>query len=317
MLLTVLLVLHHFLGFVPAAELNVFDQSTDEPVAVEVDLNAVATGRDLLAAEGELWPLNEASRDRIVAEHNRVRSETAQGKMTGKGNEKLPAASNLGPLNWSASLAQVATEWVERCQFKHRDDCGGALIQTNLAPTELSGYSQGDACGENIAADTRPASLDTVIDGIKGWAEEVKDFEYGIFPQEDWSKTGHFSAMIWADTKYVGCGVKKCPEYPPGGTFLVCNYYPAGNMRGAVPYEKGTPPPNGGEAEEGGGAEKQPAAETTGGAEKQPAAGTTGGAEAQPAAGAGVEGGGAPKESEEPSDCLTAAPTGCSTVASN
>jgi len=307
MLLTVLLVLHHFLGFVPAAELNVFDQSTDEPVAVEVDLNAVATGRDLLAAEGELWPLNEASRDRIVAEHNRVRSETAQGKMTGKGNKKLPAASNLGPLKWSASLAQIATEWVEGCQFKHRPDCGGALKKTNPAPTDLSGYSQGDDCGENMAAESSPASLDTVIDGIKRWAEEVKDYEYGIFPEEVkvYEKFGHFSAMIWADTKYVGCGVKKCPEDPPGGTFLVCNYYPAGNMIGEVPYKKGNPPPSGGEAEGGAGEQAQRAA------------GATGGEQAQPAAATGAEGEGAPKESEEPSDCLTAAPTGCSTVASN
>merc|ERR1719291_810 len=35
--------------------------------------------------------------------------------------------------------------------------------------------------------------------------------------------------MIWAKTKYVGCGWKKCSGQGTYGGILVCNYYPPGN----------------------------------------------------------------------------------------
>lgn len=42
-------------------------------------------------------------------------------------------------------------------------------------------------------------------------------------------KTAHFTQMVWKGTKEIGCHNHKCPE----GYYLVCEYRPAGNIKGA------------------------------------------------------------------------------------
>jgi len=189
---------------------------------------------DLLAAGGNLAT---TYKNDIVAQHNEVRTETADGETTGSQNTKLPAASKLKPLQWSESLAQVATEWANGCHFGHNPDRNKKL--EGITKNDLDGYSRGSFCGENIAANSKEASWDTISHGIKSWAKEAEDYQYGPF-QSGGPVVGHFTQMIWADTQYVGCGVKYCSKlggFPAGGTFLVCNYYPAGNMVGQKPYE--------------------------------------------------------------------------------
>ncbi|KAA3679609.1 uncharacterized protein DEA37_0013665 [Paragonimus westermani] len=46
------------------------------------------------------------------------------------------------------------------------------------------------------------------------------------------------SQLIWANTRKVGCGFKKCSKSRmPFGYSVVCNYGPAGNFIGEFPYE--------------------------------------------------------------------------------
>jgi hypothetical protein len=57
------------------------------------------------------------------------------------------------------------------------------------------------------------------------------DFKKGEFSHE----TGHFTQLVWKATDSVGCGRTECDgkggdEAP--GWFVVCNYYPAGNVVG-------------------------------------------------------------------------------------
>ena len=58
------------------------------------------------------------------------------------------------------------------------------------------------------------------------WYAEVNDpgydFEMPGFHQNP--GTGHFTQIVWKDTKKVGCGV--------AGSFAVCRYQPAGNFLG-------------------------------------------------------------------------------------
>ncbi|CAH1407373.1 unnamed protein product [Nezara viridula] len=46
--------------------------------------------------------------------------------------------------------------------------------------------------------------------------------------------------MIWANTKYIGCGATYYEDSfkLPYQILLVCNYRPAGNIVGVQPYEK-------------------------------------------------------------------------------
>lgn len=61
------------------------------------------------------------------------------------------------------------------------------------------------------------------------WYDEVKLYSYkeAVFSHE----TGHFTQLVWRDTKRVGCA-RAFSSGPRGGIYLVCNYDPAGNWRG-------------------------------------------------------------------------------------
>jgi hypothetical protein len=71
--------------------------------------------------------------------------------------------------------------------------------------------------------------------GIYSWFNEYKLYKYpGYTP-----KAGHYTQVVWADSKYVGCGYT---YYKGRGKFkyqkiLVCNYGPAGNVQGRAPYK--------------------------------------------------------------------------------
>ena len=55
---------------------------------------------------------------------------------------------------------------------------------------------------------------------------------------------GHFTQIIWADTKYIGCHSIGFPGYPFAPSFnaeyYVCNYGPGGNFIGRPILETGT-----------------------------------------------------------------------------
>ena len=139
----------------------------------------------------------------MTAAHNAVRAAVDP-----------PAPSPLPPLVWSRSLADVAQAYAERCDFEHSDN----------------GY------GENLYATTGRA---TPQDVVKSWASEVKDFDY---ESNTCSKVcGHYTQVVWANTRRVGCGVAECTKNSPFSSsqrwyHWVCNYDPPGNYVRQRPY---------------------------------------------------------------------------------
>ncbi|CAN1173037.1 Pathogenesis-related protein 1B [Linum perenne] len=43
----------------------------------------------------------------------------------------------------------------------------------------------------------------------------------------------HYTQLVWRSTKQVGCARVKCRN---GDTYVVCEYYPHGNVVGQRPY---------------------------------------------------------------------------------
>ena len=69
----------------------------------------------------------------------------------------------------------------------------------------------------------------------RAWADEKRSFRPGVFPHNSstgsWHDVGHYTQMIWRDTREVGCALA-------GGTqedVLVCRYAAAGNVMGESP----------------------------------------------------------------------------------
>lgn len=133
----------------------------------------------------------------MVAAHNKWRKEL-----------------NLPPLEWSNELAEVAQKWANKlkrqgCKMKH----------------STSSY------GENLYWSSGMNT--TPEDVVDSWASEKKYFNFKKKKCNGaWYKCGHYTQVIWKNTKKVGCAMVKCGNQQ----VWVCNYDPAGNYTGEAPY---------------------------------------------------------------------------------
>ncbi|KAJ4337653.1 hypothetical protein N0V95_008282 [Ascochyta clinopodiicola] len=115
-------------------------------------------------------------------------------------------------LGWNETLAEAAGKWSEKCGFEH----------------------SGGPSGENLAAGYPNATA-----AIEAWGDERKEYD---FKKGDFSKnrsaTGHFTQLVWRNTTTVGCARTECNAKEKGGKgdapgwYIVCEYYPTGNVLG-------------------------------------------------------------------------------------
>lgn len=116
------------------------------------------------------------------------------------------------PLELSKKLNKYAEEWAKilakKGNMEHRD--------------------QNDY-GENIfyAWSSDPNFAVSGKDPVDKWYSEIKDHKFGREPTSLGS--GHFTQVVWVDTKEVGVGMAKSKE---GQIYVVANYYPPGNVMG-------------------------------------------------------------------------------------
>lgn len=123
------------------------------------------------------------------------------------------------PLQWHARVADYAQAWVNRGVFEHSDSYGSPL----------------GPMGENLYGSSH---LPSGADAASAWYSESAGYVYGSAGSRG---TGHFTAMIWKDARYLGCGRAR-------GN-VSCNYWPGPQASGcAVPnmagcYAAQVPPP--------------------------------------------------------------------------
>ncbi|KAL1117015.1 hypothetical protein AAG570_004343 [Ranatra chinensis] len=80
--------------------------------------------------------------------------------------------------------------------------------------------------GENIFCLTS-SQVATAKDAVTTWYSESKNYHYGIEPKV--LNSGHFTQMIWRESKEVGVGRAKSRS---GKVMIVANYRPRGNIVG-------------------------------------------------------------------------------------
>jgi len=110
------------------------------------------------------------------------------------------------PLTWSAQLAASAQQWANGCTFSHQ---------------AKSGY------GENLFWGT--AGAYSSKDAVANWYGEIAAYNFAApgFGQ----KTGHFTQVVWRNSKQLGCAMASCG----GKDYWVCRYSPPGNVAGQFP----------------------------------------------------------------------------------
>jgi hypothetical protein len=138
----------------------------------------------------------------ITAAHNAIRCGVSR-----------PSGEPLPPLSWSRALAAEAQRYAEvlaksGCKLEH-------------SRTEH---------GENLFGGSGKNSPDAVVER---WAGEQRCFDYQTFPDCCSCTCGHYTQLVWGETRHLGCGMATCAD---GAEVWVCNYDPAGNYVGSPPF---------------------------------------------------------------------------------
>ncbi|EFX06028.1 extracellular scp domain containing protein [Grosmannia clavigera kw1407] len=121
---------------------------------------------------------------------------------------------NATAATWNTTTAAFATAYLENdtdCTFAH----------------------SGGPYGENIAIGCSDAAS-----CVDAWGNERReyDFSHPAFTEA----TGHFSQLVWKNSTTVGCGRRLCSnKQKNSGWFLVCEYWPRGNVIGQFGEEVG------------------------------------------------------------------------------
>jgi hypothetical protein len=120
------------------------------------------------------------------------------------------------PLTWSNDLAQQAQGWADKLAREDR--------------MYHSDRETRHGAGENLWSGS--AGYYNADDMIGGFLSEKKHFRAGTFPQVSktgrWEDVGHYTQIIWPGTQQVGCAMASNRQRD----FLVCRYWPAGNVFG-------------------------------------------------------------------------------------
>jgi hypothetical protein len=120
----------------------------------------------------------------------------------------------VAPLAWDHALAQGADGWAQ------------ALVRGRRLAHSPAGLRPGQ--GENLWMGTSQAYPVQAMVGA--WLGERRWFRPGIFPAVSttgrWSDVGHYSQIVARRSTRVGCAIR----LGGGWTYLVCRYWPAGNM---------------------------------------------------------------------------------------
>lgn len=142
-------------------------------------------------------------------------------------HNQVRAKHNLPPLKWSDKLAEYSQQWANKlasgtaCQMYHRS--GTPPYGENLFRSSAVIWSDGK----------REVSQVTISDVVKAWANEEKWYNYNNNSCQPGKQCGHYTQVVWKDTKEVGCAMKVCADKSQS---WVCSYNPAGNYVGYRPY---------------------------------------------------------------------------------
>ncbi len=126
----------------------------------------------------------------------------------------------LPPLKWNRRLESEAADWANWIGQRGRLEHASGTLRNGT--------------GENVWMGS--AGVWDVETMVGMFLEEREHYRHGNFPEisrtGNWADVGHYTQVIWRDTKEVGCAVATTR----GNDVLVCRYWPAGNVWGARAY---------------------------------------------------------------------------------
>lgn len=152
-------------------------------------------------APQQVYTLSQQEKDAALARHNELRADV--------GNAALV---------WDDSLAAFAQEWAV-----HLAQQDGALQ-----------HREPNMYGENLAA-YYPMRTNIGVVATNSWYKEKKLYKGGVLTPKNWYASGHYTQIVWHSTTKMGMGVAVSAT---GKVYVVCNYFPHGNVLGERAYNK-------------------------------------------------------------------------------
>ncbi|ATB51151.1 CAP domain-containing protein [Corallococcus macrosporus] len=181
------------------------------PLGLLVSALLIGCGSDTPSdgdGDGDNQPLTMTQFDRDMLDaHNAARRSVA-------------TSPPLDDLTWDEAATRTARAYAARCDFTHNANRG--------------------SLGENLTAASSSALGAQGV--VQGWMDEAADYDYGSNTCASGKACGHYTQVVWRNTRALGCAVQECTENSPFGsrfptwTLWVCNYAPPGNYVGQRPY---------------------------------------------------------------------------------
>lgn len=131
-------------------------------------------------------------------------------------------------LSYSSELEESAQEWANvlkkdnQCKMRHSVPQG--KYGENLYWASAINWSNG-------SKELQKISPQKVVDS---WGSEIADYNYAKNSCASGKMCGHYTQMVWRDTRKVGCAVAVCEDMQQ--QVWVCQYQPPGNWVGKKPY---------------------------------------------------------------------------------
>ncbi|CAL1548659.1 unnamed protein product [Lymnaea stagnalis] len=131
-------------------------------------------------------------------------------------------------MRWDDTLERFAQDWASGCRHGVRSE------------SQRSGVGEYVVVGENIYVTTEEDELP--VAAVSSWIAEKDNYDYE--GNECRGACGFYQAVVWAETRFLGCGLKYCPNLqgsPSPGYYVVCDYGPAADPGDRRPFKKGDP----------------------------------------------------------------------------
>lgn len=133
------------------------------------------------------------------------------------------ASLGLSPLEWddalAADAARHAGDMARTGLFRHSARAGRAIPSGEnlwMGPRHLYGY---DAMAGAFLDEKRLTRINGKLPDLSSTGR--------------WQDVGHYTQMIWRGTRKLGCALRDGPQ----NEYLVCRYFPAGNIFGKGPLD--------------------------------------------------------------------------------
>lgn len=145
------------------------------------------------------------------------------------------AKHGVAALDWSADLAKNAQAWVNACHTSRNSNGDEFFCHQNS--TSGCGTDASYHYGENLSFGYPSRSGKDAVDE---WYCEINAYDFdnpavrggvtfGCDNNPD-KVTGHFTQVVWRDTKRMGCARNTCSLGGNTGTLWACEYDPPGNF---------------------------------------------------------------------------------------